>query len=314
MFVKACRPYAIVAALSISVGACTYPGTKEITAFADSASAVSTLGKSAAQLDVELDAKVKASRLAVEFSKGHFDEHFPPPKGQFLDGSVDKDWAVRMAVLNAMIAYADAIRAASDPAQGTQVRDSLSGLSLALSNFAAASANQIANTRERAARLADAQRIQLAGDIIASAAGYAVNAYAAFEVRQTMQRVHPALVEIVDILKQDFDGLASAIDSKRLVYVRVLRTKLAVQAKDPLLTSAQKYDLYLAAVSEVGTLQERVEVVQDFSKVLDKLVQAHANLKDHTDDKAALLGFLAMTQDLAAKVKKLQDFERSQKT
>jgi hypothetical protein len=293
---------------------CTYPGVKEIGDFSDSAAAVSQLAKSAAVLDVELDAKTKAGKTAVQFARGkngNYQNDFPPEKGRLLSGKSDKDWAARVAVLNAMIAYATTVRSVSDASQGNQVRDSLSGLSLALSNFASASAAEIANSAQRAAAQRDAQRIAAAGDIIAIAAGAAVNAYAAHEIRQVMKQVHPAIVEIVDILKKDFVLLAGSISNKTGNYEDVIRDKLEVHWDDPNLTSAQKYDLYMAATNEMGVLRERLEVVNGLPTVLDDLVKAHADLKDNVESKQSLLAFLTLVQELAAKIKKLQDIERA---
>lgn len=301
----------VILAVAFGLGGCGYPGTKDITSFSDSAVAVSQLAKSAAVLNVELDGKVKASRKAVQYAKGGVPRDFPPPPGEFIGGKSDKDWAVRTAVLNAIIAYATSIRAASDTTQGTQVRESLSGLSLALTDFATASAAQIENTRRRTAALAEAQQIQNAGEIVATVAGYAVNVYAASEIRRVMHDVHPALEEIVAILKKDFAALSESIKEKTDGYVVVIQDKLVAHSTDHLLSTAQKYDLYMMAATEFGALLERVEVVSSFPRLLDKLVKAHGDLKNNVDSKTELVAFLTLVQELAAKVKKFQDVERS---
>jgi hypothetical protein len=300
---------------SLALAACSYPGTKEIAEFSDGAATVSTLAKSAAALDVELDAKAKAAQVAVEFSKGpkkgDYRNEFPPPPGRFIGGKSDKDWAARVAVLNAMIAYAKSIKAVADPTQGAQVRDALSGLSVALTNFAAASAAEIEDASRSARAIAEAQRIEAMGQIVAVAAAYAVNAYAAMEIRQVMHRVHPTLEELGEILTKDFKSLGRSIENKRKNYARMLRDKLEVHHLDDTLSSAQKYELYMTATAEMGTLAERVEVVVGLPKAIADLVKAHADLKNNVNEKQALVEFLAFVQELAAKVRKFQEVDRA---
>jgi hypothetical protein len=111
--------------------ACAHPTDKAITSFADSAVAVTSIVSTAADLAVELDGKTKTMKAAVSYAGHQSDYPFPPAPGVLLKGKSDADWAIRVALMKSIGAYAKALAEANDPALSKSIAETATSLSVA---------------------------------------------------------------------------------------------------------------------------------------------------------------------------------------
>jgi hypothetical protein len=268
---------------------------------------VTSIVTSASDLAIEIDGRAKAAAEATNYASKKLGV-FPPPPGMLLQGKSDADWAVRITMMKAIGAYAKALAEANDPALSKSVSETAASLSVSLSNFETARLSSAGLTGAEAA--ARANRIQLVGGIVSDALGFATELYTGARIREVMTNAHPTLVSGVAILKKDLAELVVSIQLKRIREQRNLTNKLEVHVSDPLLNSVQRYELYMAAASELAALQARVEVLQQAGEALDNMLQAHESLIGSSDDKRALSAFLAIVQSMSDKVKKLRDLQK----
>ena len=291
------------------LSACAAPTLKAIGTFSEKTAAAAVIVDSAAQLNADIQTKTNASRAAVELAKGRF-VGFPPKPGTFLNGSKDEDLKARTELLDQIAKYAGALAEAADPALTEAVTDAASGLSLALSNFAAARAARVRDEHKRAIAAAEAQRVLALGNVIAAVGGYAVELGTAARIRSIMAETHPKLLIAAAHLRDDFDEILASTEGKREVLRVSLAEKLRVHARDGKLSSAEKYDLYLAATNELRGIDGRIEIAGTVGSLLDKMVKAHAELRDSTVSKEAFLAFISHVKAISGKIEEYQEIER----
>jgi hypothetical protein len=293
---RVCGPLA-AALISLLVSNCSHPSDKAIASFADSTTAITSIASSAVNLQTDVDDKTQALRAATSFASGATSV-FPPPQGVYLDKQFKKDWAVRVAVLEAIGAYAKALAEANDPALAKSVSDTTTNLSVALSDFQSAAATRAGGSP------AAAQRIALVGGIIADAAGLFTEFYTAQQLRAVMTRIHPKLEEARDLLKADLASILSDLKGQQNAYTRALEDKLT---KITGLTPSQRYDAYMNAAGDFAAMKARIVILQGSVDGLDAMVEAHKAIIEDTDDKRAVLAFVTFVKDVADKARKLQD-------
>jgi hypothetical protein len=282
---------------------CSHPTDKAITKFADSASALTSIISSAVDLGTELDGKTKATVAGTAFASGSWPK-FPPQAGTFFDKQTKEDWAVRVAFLKAVSAYAKALAEVNDPSLVKSVTDTTQSLSVALSDFVAAESTAAGTTNR-------SQRIQLIGGIIADAVGFATELYSGARMRDVMSRAQPVLDRARNILKPDLADMTAAINTATNIYQRTVIDKLQMYADDSKLSRAERYDLYIAASNEMASLRQRVQVLRDAGDAIDAMVEAHRGLMQNSDDQRALVAFLSVVQSMADKVKKLRALDKA---
>ncbi len=293
---RVCGPLA-AALIGLIVSNCSHPSDKAIASFADSTAAITSIASSAVDLQTDVDDKTQALVAATSFATGRVST-FPPPRGTYLDKQLKKDWAVRVAVLKAIGAYAKALAEANDPALAKSVSDTTKNLSVALTDFQSATAARAGDSA------ATTERIKVVGGIIADAAGLFTELYTAQQLREVMTRIHPKLEEARDLLKVDLVDLQSGLKAQQNAYTRALGDKLTMIQG---LTPSQRYDAYMSAASEFAAMKTRIAIVQSSVEGLDAMVEAHKAIMQDTDDKRAVLAFVTFVRDVADKAKKLQD-------
>jgi len=258
--------------------------------------AITSIASSASDLQTDLDDKTQALRAATDFAASRR-LIFPPPHSNYWDKQFKKDWAVRVTVLKAIGAYAQALSEANDPALAKSVAETTTNLSVALSDFQTAVANRARTSP------AVAQHIQLVGGIIADAASLLTEFYTAQQLRVVMARVHPKLEQARDLIKQDLTEIALGLKSQQNAYKRALDDKLT---KISGLSDLQRYDAYMNAAADFSAMAARISVIESSAAGLDAMVDAHRELMESSDDKRTVMAFTSFVKDVADKAKKLQ--------
>lgn len=279
---------------------------------------VTTVFKSAADIDVDIESKEKAQRLAVKYISAD-KWNFPPDQGKFLGGK-GGSFAERIALLKALADYAAALAELNDAALSKDATSAASALTLALSDFQSAhpvergdktNLPEIAaklQAQDQAVRQLQVQQMQAEGAVIAEAVGVVVTAVQDAETRDMIRRMQPVIVEVSDILAKDAADISITTWVKADLLKTAIWKRLAVMQRDAQLSSAQKYDLYMAAVNENAGVQERAAIVSTLAPALKKLPTAHEALAE-PDHQQALSEFLADAQTISAKVRALNEIE-----
>jgi|1185.fasta_scaffold48567_2 hypothetical protein len=298
-----------VGAIVCAVSACSHPSDKAITSFAESTGAITSITASASDLQMEIDTKTKAMEKAVQFGDYHRKEPtvFPPPGGTYLDAGLKKDWAARVILLKAIGAYAKALAEANDPSLAKSVSETTANLSSALASFQTAYAGRSGSTD--AAYLG--QRTELIGGIVADATALATEAYTAMVMRDVMSRMQPKLERARDFIQADLIAVVAELKALKIRYRTTLDKKLRLHGSDDRMSSAQRYNAYMNATTEVAALNTKIAIVEESSDAMDAMVKAHKALLESSDDDRAIASFFAVVQSMAEKAKKLQDLEKA---
>lgn len=246
---------------------------------------------SAAELDIELDAKQKRVEQAYSYATKGAAE-FPAPEGVIFDGTLDKDWAARKELLAAIQAYAGALTEANDPKLSASATEAASKLSVALNGFIATTGATEASKKAGSA----------VGSMAASFAGFTVEIYSGARIREVMRKTHPTLERACNVLKQDMNDLIFSIKSKRDAYHDTLINNLSLYVKDSRINKVQRMDLYMSASNEYAGIEARIEILEKVPKALDDLVKAHKELLDDVDDKRALVALQTLVDSLAQQI------------
>jgi hypothetical protein len=298
--------------VAIAASACASPTSKTVAAFAESAAATTSLTASAAQLDIDIQTRTNLVRAATRFGHGARPP-FPPKRGVLVDGKLEADWAARGALLEAMSDYAKALANAADPVMADALIGAANGLSLALVDFSSANAARIRDEKRRAIALAEIERQKAFGNVLAAAGDYAIDLVLAAKIQQVVASMHPTLEKARDLLKADLARIHISSRQKRNSLAIALVDKLTLHATDARLSSADKYGIYLTANDELGAIDARLDAQLGLGMLLDKLVAAHEELRNSSDDRKAMTDFLTAVRAISEKVESYQVAERKVK-
>ena len=337
---RAITAWLFVAALLVVTG-CARPRDDNLKAFATATSALVTAAKTAGDLNVEIDAKIKLTKAATKFAS-RSDPHFvfPAPAGEFVGGHSDADWKAIRAFLSAVSAYADALQKANDPKLETGLSDKTTGLFTALAN--ARSAMDTARSMKPSSSCKSAcvakrkQEVLTIGGIVANVVTIASNIYAAYEIQKSMEAMQPHLeaarqpltnainAVIADDQTKFDDYLVAAQQKLRAIAgsedkLRDLSEKqreaIALRARETNVAFNDvkfiaKYDAYVSLNDDYRTLEARVAALSSLSSAVGAMITAHGKLMEDLDSKTALLDFVKSVADIADKLEKIKELHK----
>jgi len=193
----------------------------------------------------------------------------------------DREWAKRVAAMEALVNYADALAGIAE--SGKMGRQNAKALGTAL--------EPVFNTMG-VSGLAGSEAFAVGGQLY----GLIAEAAAARSLSRAVDRAHPIIERICDILYKDVSNLTGVLMTAEVPILMQLEAPLADQiaARDKLVDRRQKVTSQLGEAVEVQS-RIRDKLIEERQKVLKEL----ANAPDPND--AGLLGKIEKINDLLKK-------------
>lgn len=254
--------------LAAHLSACAQlPDQANVKKFADATTSVAAIFTSSININADLAQREGVERDALIYlnqdSVPGNTYQLPPKPAQEIS---TKALASQRALIAAIGKYAQALSSASDPATIQNLQTAATSLSASIGTAAAPFAGP-----------AVVPIVTPVSQLIGRGFGLAVENTYGPEIRDIMVATHPALRDATQHLKISFAAIINQNQNKlnlwRGAKIEVLKKIRATPGEN-----AAAIGEFRNAVSEAQDLQSKVEVLQNYSLLLDSMVAAHAGL------------------------------------